>query len=166
MPAALERTDGIDVGTGLNAVLRRYHPANVAHRLATLMELYPDRLFLGIGTGGHEIVGEWLEYPEEIVEMSAADGPAIHDAAVVADIAADVLSYEEYYVDVDSSGGLPTGPSPVTDTGSRTTRRTPRSRWTSMQSGSTNYSPMPSNRSPSGPTRRSASRRRRESVRP
>lgn len=51
MPAALERTESIDIGTGVTAVLRRYHPANIAHRLATLMELYPDRLFLGIGTG-------------------------------------------------------------------------------------------------------------------
>jgi len=68
MPAALERTDDIDVGTGVTAVLRRYHPANVAHRLATLMELYPDRLFLGIGTG--EALNEsplgfpWPEYTE------------------------------------------------------------------------------------------------------
>jgi inosine-uridine nucleoside N-ribohydrolase len=60
-------------------------------------------------TEGHEIVGEWLDYPEEIVAMSAADGPAVHDAAVVADIAADVLSYKEYYLDVDTSGGLADG---------------------------------------------------------
>jgi len=53
MPAALERTagSGMEVGTGVSALLRRYHPANVAHRLATLAELYPDRVFLGVGTG-------------------------------------------------------------------------------------------------------------------
>jgi len=59
--------------------------------------------------GGRGIVGAWLDYPEAIVAMSAADGPAIHDAAVVADIVADVLSYEEYYLDVDTSGGLADG---------------------------------------------------------
>ena len=51
MPAALERTDRVEIGTGVTAVLHRYHPANVAHRLATLLELYPDRVFLGLGTG-------------------------------------------------------------------------------------------------------------------
>ena len=51
MPAALERTDDIVVGTGVTAMLNRFHPANVAHQLATLLELYPDRVFLGVGTG-------------------------------------------------------------------------------------------------------------------
>lgn len=51
LPAALERTDDVRVGTGVTAVLNRYHPANVAHRLATLLELYPDRVLFGIGTG-------------------------------------------------------------------------------------------------------------------
>ncbi|MFB6106355.1 MAG: TIGR03557 family F420-dependent LLM class oxidoreductase [Halobacteriaceae archaeon] len=51
MPAALDRTDSIEVGTGVSAILERYHPANVAHQLATLCELYPDRVFLGLGTG-------------------------------------------------------------------------------------------------------------------
>lgn len=68
LPAALERTDDIDIGTGVTAVINRYHPANVAHRLATVMELYPDRVFLGIGTG--EALNEsplgnpWPEYGE------------------------------------------------------------------------------------------------------
>jgi coenzyme F420-dependent glucose-6-phosphate dehydrogenase len=51
MPAALERTDDVTIGTGVSAILQRYHPANVAHQLATMMELYPDRVFLGLGTG-------------------------------------------------------------------------------------------------------------------
>jgi coenzyme F420-dependent glucose-6-phosphate dehydrogenase len=68
MPVALERTSGIEVGTGVTAILNRYHPANVAHRLATLLELYPDRVFLGLGTG--EALNEsplgnpWPEYGE------------------------------------------------------------------------------------------------------
>lgn len=68
LPAALERTDDIRMGTGVTAVLNRYHPANVAHRLATLADLYPDRVFLGLGTG--EALNEsplgydWPDYGE------------------------------------------------------------------------------------------------------
>jgi coenzyme F420-dependent glucose-6-phosphate dehydrogenase len=51
MPAALERTDELVIGTGVSAIVLRYHPANIAHQLATLTELYPDRVFLGLGTG-------------------------------------------------------------------------------------------------------------------
>lgn len=51
MPAALDRTDDVVIGTGVTAVINRFHPANVAHRLATMLELYPDRVFLGVGTG-------------------------------------------------------------------------------------------------------------------
>ena len=51
LPVALDRTDDMEIGTGVSALLRRYHPANVAHRLATLEELYPGRVFLGVGTG-------------------------------------------------------------------------------------------------------------------
>jgi coenzyme F420-dependent glucose-6-phosphate dehydrogenase len=65
MPAALERTDDLRIGTGVTAIIHRYHPANVAHRLATLCEMYPDRVFLGLGTG--EALNEsplGLPYPE------------------------------------------------------------------------------------------------------
>lgn len=51
LPAALERTDEIRLGTSGTAFLHRHHPADVAHRLATLLELHPDRAFLGVGTG-------------------------------------------------------------------------------------------------------------------
>ena len=33
LPAALERTSDIEIGTGVTAIVNRYHPANVAHRL-------------------------------------------------------------------------------------------------------------------------------------
>jgi coenzyme F420-dependent glucose-6-phosphate dehydrogenase len=68
LPVALDRTEDIEVGTGVTAILNRYHPANVAHRLATLLELYPDRVFLGLGAG--EALNEaplgnpWPEYIE------------------------------------------------------------------------------------------------------
>ncbi|WP_436924333.1 TIGR03557 family F420-dependent LLM class oxidoreductase [Halosimplex amylolyticum] len=68
LPAALERTDEIRIGTGVTSVINRYHPANVAHRLATLAELYPDRVFLGLGTGealNESPLGfEWPDYGE------------------------------------------------------------------------------------------------------
>ncbi|WP_207591523.1 TIGR03557 family F420-dependent LLM class oxidoreductase [Halomontanus rarus] len=51
LPAALERTDDLVIGTGVSAIIHRYHPANVAHQLATLEELYPGRVFLGLGSG-------------------------------------------------------------------------------------------------------------------
>jgi coenzyme F420-dependent glucose-6-phosphate dehydrogenase len=76
MPAALERTDDVSIGTGVTAILERYHPANVAHRLATLAELYPDRVFLGLGTG--EALNEvpighpWPEYGERAKRTAEA----------------------------------------------------------------------------------------------
>lgn len=51
MPAALDRTESIEIGTGVTAIINRYHPATIAHQLATLLALYPDRVFLGLGTG-------------------------------------------------------------------------------------------------------------------
>lgn len=51
LAAALERTEEVPVGTSGTAFLNRHHPVDVAHRLATLLELYPDRAFLGVGTG-------------------------------------------------------------------------------------------------------------------
>lgn len=54
----------------------------------------------------HQTIGAWLDFPEHIRSMSA-DGtdPAVHDAAVVADLVDDVLTYEPYYAEVDASGG-------------------------------------------------------------
>ena len=51
MPAALERTDDMRIGTGVTAIVHRFHPANIAHQLGTLGEMYPGRIFLGLGTG-------------------------------------------------------------------------------------------------------------------
>lgn len=76
LPAALERTSDVRMGTGVSAILNRYHPGNVAHRLGTLMELYPDRVFFGLGTGeafnevplGHP----WPEYNERAQRTAEA----------------------------------------------------------------------------------------------
>jgi inosine-uridine nucleoside N-ribohydrolase len=54
--------------------------------------------------GALGIVGEWLDYPDAVTEF-VDGGAAIHDAAVVADIVGDVLDYERYYCDVDTTGG-------------------------------------------------------------
>ncbi|MFB6223524.1 MAG: nucleoside hydrolase [Haloarcula sp.] len=56
--------------------------------------------------GIHGPVASWLDYRPEDGEYPTADAPAIHDAAVVADIVDDsVLAFEEYYIAVDTSGG-------------------------------------------------------------
>jgi len=52
-------------------------------------------------------IGAWLDFPMDVRELSATGGdPAIHDAAPVAHcIDADVLTFEPYYLDVDTTGG-------------------------------------------------------------
>jgi inosine-uridine nucleoside N-ribohydrolase len=51
-------------------------------------------------------VGAWLDYPDEVVDFTDGDRPAIHDAAVVADlINDDVLTFESYYTQIDTTGG-------------------------------------------------------------
>lgn len=55
-------------------------------------------------SGGRGLIGDWLDYPESVVDLGEG-GPAIHDAAVVADIVEDVLEYERYYCEVDTTGG-------------------------------------------------------------
>ena len=68
MPAALERTDTIPIAPGVTAPINRYHPGDVAHRVATLAELYPDRVHLGLGTGialNERPLGyPWPDFPE------------------------------------------------------------------------------------------------------
>lgn len=50
-------------------------------------------------------VGDWLDYPEEI-DRFGEDGTPVHDAAVVADIVdPDVLTFESYPAEVDTTGG-------------------------------------------------------------
>lgn len=49
--AIAERTDKVKVGTFATAPTLRYNPAVVAQAFATLGTLYPDRIFLTLGTG-------------------------------------------------------------------------------------------------------------------
>ena len=68
MTAVGERTERLILGTSVLTPTFRYNPAVIAQAFATMGCLYPDRIFLGIGTGealneiatGYE--GEWPEF--------------------------------------------------------------------------------------------------------
>ena len=45
------RTQRIRLGTGVTTSIYRYHPAIIAQAFATLDELFPGRIYLGLGTG-------------------------------------------------------------------------------------------------------------------
>ena len=51
MTAVGERTKRIVLGTSVLTPTFRYNPAVIAQAFATLGSLYPDRVFLGVGTG-------------------------------------------------------------------------------------------------------------------
>ena len=51
MATAAERTKKIPIGTSVTCPIFRYHPAIVAQAFATLRAMYPERIFLGLGTG-------------------------------------------------------------------------------------------------------------------
>jgi TAT-translocated FGD2 family F420-dependent dehydrogenase len=44
-------TDHVRMGTGVTCATYRYRPSDVAHGFATLANLYPGRVFLGLGSG-------------------------------------------------------------------------------------------------------------------
>ena len=46
-----QRTERLTLGTAVTCPSYRLHPSQVAHAFATLGVLYPDRVFLGVGTG-------------------------------------------------------------------------------------------------------------------
>ena len=51
MAALAERTKRVEIGTGVMCPTLRYHPAIVAQAFATLRNMYPGRIFVGLGTG-------------------------------------------------------------------------------------------------------------------
>lgn len=62
---ALERTSTIALGTSVLTPTLRYQPAVVAQQFATLGQVHPGRLILGVGTGealNEQVIG--VEYPE------------------------------------------------------------------------------------------------------
>jgi TAT-translocated FGD2 family F420-dependent dehydrogenase len=46
-----QRTSRVPFGTGVTCPIYRYNPTTVAQAFASLALLYPDRVFLGVGTG-------------------------------------------------------------------------------------------------------------------
>ncbi|MCU1439717.1 MAG: fgd [Rhodoglobus sp.] len=61
MAAVGERTNDITIGTSVMTPTFRYNPAVLAQAFATMGVLYPDRIFLGVGTGEalNELVTGW-----------------------------------------------------------------------------------------------------------
>jgi coenzyme F420-dependent glucose-6-phosphate dehydrogenase len=62
-----ERTRNIRLGTSVVTPTFRYHPSIVAQAMGTLGDLYPGRVFLGVGTGEsmNEVPSTGIEWPEQ-----------------------------------------------------------------------------------------------------
>jgi coenzyme F420-dependent glucose-6-phosphate dehydrogenase len=75
MTAVGERTKRIVLGTSVLTPTFRYNPAVVAQAFATMSCLYPQRVFLGVGTGEalNEIAtgftGQWPEFKERFARL-------------------------------------------------------------------------------------------------
>jgi coenzyme F420-dependent glucose-6-phosphate dehydrogenase len=79
MAAVGERTSKIRIGTSVMTPTFRYNPAVLAQAFATMGVLYPDRVFLGVGTGealneiatGFRGAGEqdWPEFKERFARL-------------------------------------------------------------------------------------------------
>ena len=75
MTAVGERTKRLVLGTSVLTPTFRYNPAVIAQAFATMGCLYPDRIFLGVGTGealneiatGYE--GEWPDFKERFARL-------------------------------------------------------------------------------------------------
>jgi coenzyme F420-dependent glucose-6-phosphate dehydrogenase len=82
MAAVGERTSKIRIGTSVMTPTFRYNPAVVAQAFATMGVLYPDRIFLGVGTGEalNEVAtgalgaeeGAWPEFKERFGRLREA----------------------------------------------------------------------------------------------
>ena len=80
MTAVGERTKKLQLGTSVLTPTFRYNPAVVAQAFATMSCLYPNRIFLGVGSGEalNEIAtgftGEWPEFKERFARLREAVG--------------------------------------------------------------------------------------------
>ncbi len=82
MAAVGERTSTIRIGTSVMTPTFRYNPAVLAQAFATMGVLYPDRIFLGVGTGealneiatGFRGAGkqDWPEFKERFARLREA----------------------------------------------------------------------------------------------
>lgn len=89
-----------------NRVVQDAHPVHVGLDVTNRATIPLDRIETYQDAAGVlGVVGDWLRYPDAVLAFGDG-GAAIHDAAVVADIAdSSVLATEEYYCEVDTSGG-------------------------------------------------------------
>jgi F420-dependent hydroxymycolic acid dehydrogenase len=66
----------IPLGTGVTCPTFRYHPAIVAQVFSSLSQLYPGRVFLGVGTGEalneEAATGQWGDYKERAARLVEA----------------------------------------------------------------------------------------------
>jgi len=71
-----EKTKKVEVGTAVTTPLFRYHPAIVAQAFATLGYLYPNRIFLTLGTGhamNETTLGfTWPDFKEKVQRLEEA----------------------------------------------------------------------------------------------
>jgi|SRR5437016_3669321 len=76
MGALGERTRSAWIGTTVTCPTLRYHPAVVAEAFASLSQLYPGRVFLGVGSGEalneRAATGEWPEWEERWERLAEA----------------------------------------------------------------------------------------------
>ncbi len=65
LAAVGERTSRVKLGTSVVTPTFRYHPSIVAQAMGTLGAMYPDRVFLGVGTGEsmNEVPAIGIEWP-------------------------------------------------------------------------------------------------------
>jgi TAT-translocated FGD2 family F420-dependent dehydrogenase len=71
-----QRTRRVPFGTGVTCPTYRYHPAIVAQAFATLAQLYPGRVWLGVGAGEalneQAATGQWGEHEERAARLVEA----------------------------------------------------------------------------------------------
>ncbi|NUT95334.1 MAG: LLM class flavin-dependent oxidoreductase, partial [Saccharothrix sp.] len=77
LSAVGERTKRVTLGTSVLTPTFRYNPAVIAQAFATLALLYPNRIFLGVGSGEalNEIAvsgREWPEFKERFARLREA----------------------------------------------------------------------------------------------
>ncbi|GAA1081909.1 glucose-6-phosphate dehydrogenase (coenzyme-F420) [Tsukamurella spumae] len=78
MAAVGERTERVKIGTSVMTPTFRYNPAVIAQAFASMACMYPDRIFLGAGTGealneyATGFQGEWPEFKERFARLREA----------------------------------------------------------------------------------------------
>ena len=85
MTAVGERTERLIRGTSVLTPTFRYNPAVIAQAFATMACLYPDRVFLGVGTGealneiatGHRRMAEFKGAFRPVARIGAADARTV-----------------------------------------------------------------------------------------